>query len=60
MFLTLGIQAKKFCNSIFSRTILVSRQLKGKTTLDFKAARDDEMAVASAGPNANHVNISNN
>jgi len=37
-----------------SRTIRVSQYKKGRTILDFIEARDDGMAVASAGPYADH------
>ena len=30
---------------------------EGKTVLDFAEARDDGVAVASAGPYANHVHL---
>ena len=30
---------------------------KGKTILDFNEARDDVIAVASAGPYANHLHL---
>jgi len=41
-------------NGSFSRTTQVSRYQKGKTNLDFTAARDSEywVVVASAGPYA--------
>jgi len=37
-------------NGLFSRTTCVSWYQKGKTILDFNEARDDEVAVAPAGP----------
>jgi len=37
-----------------SRTARVSQHQKGKTILDFNEPGDDVMAVASAGPYANH------
>jgi len=40
-----------------SRTTWVSRHQKGETILDFNEARDDEMAVASAGLYANHLHL---
>ena len=52
---------------LFSRTSWVSRHQNGKTNLDFNEARDDGVAVASAGPYAkncsslqtcNHASIS--
>jgi len=36
-------------NGLFSRTAWVSRHQKGYTNLDFNKARDDGVAVASAG-----------
>jgi len=39
-------------NGLFSRTTWVSRHQKGRTILDFTEARDDGVAVASAGPSA--------
>ena len=39
----------------FSRTTWVSWHQKDKTILDFNKARDDRVAVASAGPHANHL-----
>jgi len=30
---------------------------KGKTSMDFNEARDDRVAVASAGPYANHLHL---
>jgi len=39
----------------FSRTTWVSQHQKRKTILDFNEARDDRVAVASAGPYANHL-----
>jgi len=38
--------------SLFSRTTWVSRHKKGHTNLDFNKARDDGVAVESAGPYA--------
>ena len=35
----------------------VSRYQKGRTILDFTEARDDGVAVASAGPYANHLHL---
>jgi len=37
-------------NGPFSRTIWVTWYQKGRTILDFNEARDDGMAVTSAGP----------
>jgi len=42
---------------LFFRTSLVSRHQKGETILDFNEARDDGIAVASAGPDANHLHL---
>ena len=44
-------------NGFFSRTTWVSRHQKGQTNLDFNEARDDGVAVASAAPYANHLNL---
>jgi len=44
-------------NGLFSRINWVSRQGKDKTILDFNEARDDGVAVASAGPYANHLHL---
>jgi len=44
-------------NSLFSRIICVSRYQKGKTILDFNEVKDNGVAVASAGPHANHLNV---
>jgi len=44
-------------NGLFSRTTPVSWHQKGKTILDFTEARDDGVAVASAGPYANHLHL---
>jgi len=35
----------------------MSQHQKGKTKLDFNEARDDGVAVASAGPYANHLHL---
>ena len=44
-------------NGLFSRTTLVSRYQKGKTSLDLNEAKDDGVldAVAAAGPQANNL-----
>jgi len=42
-------------NSLFSRTTWVSQNQKGKTIVDSNEATDDRVAVASAGPYANHL-----
>jgi len=44
-------------NSLLTRITWVIRQQKGKTTLDFNEARDDEVALASAGPYASHWHL---
>jgi len=44
-------------NGLFCRTAWVSQHQKGKTILDFNEARDGGMAVASAGPYANHLHL---
>jgi len=46
---------KQLFNGLFSKTTWVSRHQKGKVSLDFNEARDDDIAVASAGPYANHL-----
>jgi len=38
-------------------TTWVNRYQEAKTILDFKEAGDDEMAVTSAGPYANHLHV---
>jgi len=44
-------------NGLFSRTTWVRQYQKGQTNLDFNEARDDGVAVASAGPYGNHVDL---
>jgi len=44
-------------NCVFSRTTWVSRLKEGYTNLDFNEERDDGVAVASAGPHANHLHL---
>jgi len=44
-------------DGLFSRTTQVSRHQKGRTVLDFNEARDTGVAVASAGPYANHLHL---
>jgi len=44
-------------NGLFSRTTWISQYQKGRTILDFNEARDDGVAVASAGPYANHLHF---
>jgi len=44
-------------NGLFSKTTWVSRHQKGRTTLDFHEARDNGVAVTSAGPYAYHVHL---
>ena len=46
-------QPQPSLTAIFSKTTWVCRQQKGRTILDFNEARDDGVAVASAGPYAN-------
>jgi len=41
----------------FSRRTWVSQYQKGRAILDFGEARDDGLAVASAGPHANHLHF---
>jgi len=43
------------CSTASSRTTWTSRHQGGKAILDFNEARDDWVAVASAGPYANHL-----
>jgi len=38
-------------------TTWVSQYQKGRTILDFNEVRDDGVAVASAGPYANHLHL---
>jgi len=44
-------------NGLFSRTTWITRHQKGKTNLDFNEARNDGVAVASAGPYADHLHL---
>jgi len=44
-------------NGLFSSTTWVSQHQKGETILYFNEARDDGVAVASAGPYANHLHL---
>jgi len=44
-------------NGLFSGTAWVSRHQKGGTVPDFHEPRDDGVAVASAGPYANHLHV---
>jgi len=44
-------------NGLFSSITWVSRHQKGRTILDFTEARDGGVAVASAGPYANHLHL---
>jgi len=46
---------KNTFNGLFPRTTWVSRHQKGYTSLDFNDARDDRVAMASAGPHANQL-----
>jgi len=43
--------------AFYSRTTWVSRHQKGRTILDFNEARDDGVALESAGPYANHLHL---
>jgi len=45
------------CNGLFSRTTWVSWYQKGRTILDLNEARDNGVAVASAGPYANYLHF---
>ena len=49
--------AHPLLDDLFSTTSLVSQHRKGYTNLDFNEARDDGVAMASAGPYANHVHL---
>jgi len=44
-------------NGFFSRTTWVGQHQKGKPNLDFNKARDDGVAVPSAGPFADHLHL---
>jgi len=44
-------------NGLFSRTTWVSQHQKARTILDFNEARYDRVALASAGPYANHLHL---
>jgi len=44
-------------NSLFARTTWRSQHQKGRINPDFNEARDDGVAVASAGPYANHLHL---
>jgi len=54
--ITVNRQTDTRLASSFSRTTWISRHQK-KTILDFNEARDDGVAVASAGPFANHLHL---
>ena len=43
--------------SLFCRSVWVRRHQKGSTNLDFNEARDDGLAVISAGPHSNHLHL---
>jgi len=45
-------------NGLFYRTTWGGWHHKGRTILDFNEARNDGVAVASAGPYANHTHLS--
>jgi len=44
-------------NSLLSWTAWLSQHQKCQTILDINEARDDGVAVASAGPYANHLHL---
>jgi len=44
-------------NGLFSRTTWLSWHQKGRTFLDFNEARDDGVAMTSAGPHADHLHL---
>jgi len=44
-------------NGLFFGTTCINWHEKSKTNLDFNEARDDRVAVASAGPYANHLHL---
>jgi len=44
-------------DGLFSRTARVNWHQKGKTNLYFNKARDDGVAMASAGPYANNLHL---
>jgi len=44
-------------NGLSSRTAGVSWRQNGQTNLDFNAARDDGVTVASVGPYRNHLHL---
>ena len=44
-------------NDLFATTTWASQHQKGPASLDFNEARDDGVAVASAGPYANHLHL---
>jgi len=46
-----------FWHKWMKNTTWVSWDEKGKTNLDLNEARDDGMAVASAGPYADHLHL---
>jgi len=55
-----GYQDTKLLNlfsDLFSRTTWISHYQKGRTILNFNEARDDGVALASAGLYANHLNF---
>jgi len=51
------ITDRHLLNGLFSRTTRVSWQQKAKTMQDFHTAGDHGLAVASAGPYANHLHL---
>jgi len=54
----IGCLNKHSLNSLFSSTTRVRWHQEGQTNPDFNEARDTEVAVASAGPQANHLHFS--
>jgi len=50
-------QADKLTDTRLATSFPRQQHRKGKTILDFTEARDDEVAVASAGPYANHLHL---
>jgi len=49
---------KQLIKDLFSRTTWVSQHQKGSTNLDCNEARDDGVAVTSAGPYEHHLHLS--
>jgi len=53
----LGQSDRHLLIGVFSRTTWASRKQKDKNNLDFNEARDEGVAVASAGPYANDFHL---